>query len=92
MGGLFLILAAAAVYLFLIFPGQSAPEQREPFVHRNFGHRGLYDNEHGVPENSLAAFEAAMDAGYGCVSLCKDRRSYDRVAGVEAAGRRSRCI
>lgn len=66
MGGLFLILAAAAVYLFLVYPGQSSLEQRRPFVHRNFGHRGLYDNEHGVPENSLAAFEAAMEAGYGC--------------------------
>lgn len=28
-------------------------------------HRGLHDAAAGVPENSLAAFAAAMDAGYG---------------------------
>ncbi|MCK4776024.1 MAG: glycerophosphodiester phosphodiesterase, partial [Candidatus Krumholzibacteria bacterium] len=27
-------------------------------------HRGLHDADTGVPENSLAAFEAARDAGY----------------------------
>ena len=30
-----------------------------------YGHRGLYDNENGVPENSLAAFRAAAEKGYG---------------------------
>lgn len=30
-----------------------------------FAHRGLYDGAAGVPENSMAAFEAAAEAGYG---------------------------
>ena len=35
-----------------------------PFWHLNFAHRGLHDIEKGIPENSLAAFAAAADAGY----------------------------
>ena len=30
-----------------------------------YAHRGLYDNHHGVPENSLPAFRAAAEKGYG---------------------------
>jgi glycerophosphoryl diester phosphodiesterase len=30
-----------------------------------FAHRGLHDKARGVPENSLAAFRAAVDSGYG---------------------------
>ena len=30
-----------------------------------FAHRGLYDAAAGIPENSVAAFEKAIDAGYG---------------------------
>lgn len=57
-----------------------------------FAHRGLYDNENGVPENSLAAFRAAMEAGVGVeldVRLTKDGRivvfhdnTLDRLCGV----------
>lgn len=45
------------------------------FWHWNFAHRGLHDVENGLPENSLAAFKAARDAGYGAeldVQLSKD--------------------
>ena len=31
----------------------------------DYARRGLYDPEEGIPENSLAAFRAAIDAGYG---------------------------
>lgn len=31
----------------------------------DYAHRGLYDNEHGIPENSMAAFRRAVDKGYG---------------------------
>lgn len=40
-----------------------------------FAHRGLYDNEGSCPENSLAAFQKAVDHGYGMemdVQLSKD--------------------
>ena len=38
-----------------------APE----FLNRPFAHRGYHDLDRGVPENSRAAFEAAIEAGYG---------------------------
>lgn len=40
-----------------------------------FAHRGLYDNEKNIPENSMSAFRAAMEAGVGVeldVQLTKD--------------------
>ena len=42
-----------------------------------YAHRGLHDKTHGVPENSLAAFRAAAEGGYGAeldVHLTKDGR------------------
>ncbi len=87
------LLVLIAIYLFLIFPGQSTPEARAPFMGRNFAHRGLYDNDKGIPENSLAAFRAAMEAGYGCeldVQFTKDKKlivfhdnDYKRACGVD---------
>jgi len=82
-----------AVYLFLVFPGRVTEEARAPFAGRNFAHRGLYDNDRGVPENSVAAFRAAMEAGYGCeldVQFTKDMQlivfhdnDYKRACGVD---------
>lgn len=39
-------------------------------------HRGLHDLEAGVPENSMAAFAAAVEKGYGIeldVQLTRDQ-------------------
>ena len=57
-----------------------------------YAHRGLYDNQHGVPENSLPAFRAAAEKGYGVeldVQLSSDGHvvvfhddTLDRVCGV----------
>ena len=82
-----------AVYLFLVFPGHPTAEGKAPFIGRTFAHRGLYDNEKGIPENSLPAFRAAMEAGYGCeldIQFTKDRQlivfhdnDYKRACGVD---------
>jgi len=56
---------AGAGFLYLIAPGRSRPEQRSPFEKKNFAHRGLYDPAAGIPENSMAAFRAAAEWGYG---------------------------
>ncbi|MBR4768564.1 MAG: glycerophosphodiester phosphodiesterase [Lachnospiraceae bacterium] len=45
------------------------------FFHRNYAHRGLYDPDNGIPENSLPAFQNAVDHGFGIeldVQLSKD--------------------
>lgn len=52
------------LYLFLIRPRARKPDA-SPFLHRCFAHRGLHDADQGIPENSLAAFERAVEAGYG---------------------------
>ena len=41
----------------------------------NYAHRGLHNKEQGIPENSLAAFRAAVEGGYGAeldIHLLKD--------------------
>lgn len=43
----------------------SPPALPAAFLDRAIAHRGLHDRVHGRPENSRAAFSAAMAAGYG---------------------------
>lgn len=62
------------------------------FLHWNFAHRGLHEKDKSVPENSIAAFRAAREAGYGAeldVQLSKDGQvvvfhddTLDRVCGT----------
>lgn len=57
-----------------------------------YAHRGLYDNQRGIPENSLSAFRAAAEKGYGVeldVQLSSDGAvvvfhddTLDRICGV----------
>lgn len=92
MGSLACVGAGA---LWMLAPGRSSREQRAPFEKRYFAHRGLYDEKSGVPENSLAAFRAAAEHGYGAeldVRLTKDGAaviSHDadtkRMTGAELA-------
>lgn len=57
------VVVAIAVTVFAILPRRR--RDTSPFDHTLYAHRGLYDNNRHVPENSLAAFRAAKDAGYG---------------------------
>ena len=54
---------AAGAYLIAIAPRLCERPERMPKVY--YAHRGLYDNISDAPENSLAAFQKAVDAGYG---------------------------
>ena len=61
----FAVIALAAALLFwMLRPAPPTPEMRALVKGRAFAHRGLFDNKAGNPENSLAAFGAATDAGY----------------------------
>ena len=65
------------ILLFLIFPSVASREARAPFEHRAYAHRGLYELDQSIPENSLPAFRRAVEAGYGAeldVQLTKDGR------------------
>ena len=70
-----LIFLFAAFFLFLIFPARAPRKAREVFGRRVYAHRGLYEPDQSVPENSLPAFRRAVEAGYGAeldVQLTKD--------------------
>ena len=63
------------------------------FLSGPFAHRGYFDNENSIPENSLPSFQRAIDAGVGIeldVALSSDGvamvfhdKSLERVCGVE---------
>ena len=57
--------AAAAAAAFLIAPEKPDEKKKAPFLGRNIAHRGLHSADGSVPENSLPAFRAAVEAGYG---------------------------
>lgn len=88
------LLVLLTLWLALILPARSTKEQRAPFERRTFAHRGLYAADQSIPENSLPAFRAAVEAGYGVeldVQLTKDKvvvvfhdDDLGRVCGVKA--------
>ncbi|MBQ1509014.1 MAG: hypothetical protein IIZ47_06280, partial [Erysipelotrichaceae bacterium] len=62
------------LYLFLVMPSLRKCD-RKAFEGRYYAHRGLHDNLSDAPENSLRAFEKAVERGYGMefdVQLSKD--------------------
>ena len=67
----------SGVYLFMITPRIFKKPDRTPFFGVHYAHRGLFDNHSDAPENSLPAFQKAVDAGYGIeldVQLSKDKK------------------
>lgn len=87
------LLAACLVLLYvLLCPGRFSDAQRQMISGVNHAHRGLHSKDQKVPENSLAAFRAAVEAGYGIeldIQLSKDGQvvvfhddTLDRVCGV----------
>lgn len=92
-----LITAAVLVglYLFLIIPRLFNRPDMSSLRAYNFAHRGYYDNENGIPENSLLSFDQAIAHGYGIeldVQLSSDGvamvfhdKDLERVCGVSGA-------
>lgn len=83
----------AVLYLLAIMPRMTKRPDYTPLMGRHYAHRGLHDNKSDAPENSMAAFRKAIEAGYGIeldVQLTKDRipvvfhdETLKRVCGVE---------
>ncbi len=86
------------ILLALAFPFVIKPSARKHVLtceikKYRYAHRGFFSPEKGVPENSLAAFRAAIDNGYGFeldVHLTADKKlavihdsSLKRTAGVD---------
>lgn len=93
MGWLLALLILVLVYLFLIAPRIIGKPNRMSLYGVHYAHRGLFDNETYAPENSIAAIQKAVEAGYGIefdVQLSKDNvpvvfhdASLKRMCGVE---------
>ncbi|MBQ9959740.1 MAG: glycerophosphodiester phosphodiesterase [Oscillospiraceae bacterium] len=92
--GIIAFLILIAVYLYLIWPKKATAAQKAPLLRRSYAHRGLHNiKELGIAENSLAAFDAAMQHGYGCeldVQFTADKKlivfhddDYARVCGLD---------
>lgn len=60
-----LLLIAGGLMLWLIAPAGDLPETAQDLQEHLYAHRGLHDGNQTVPENSMAAFEGAVKAGYG---------------------------
>ena len=83
----------AVIYLFLVAPRMIGKPDVSILRGVHYAHRGLHDNKTDAPENSLKAFQLAVDAGYGIemdVQLSKDEvpvvfhdETLNRMCGVE---------
>lgn len=72
---LYLFLALAVLWLYMIKPRLRRPASLRELKKYRYAHRGLHDIGKGVPENSMLAFRLAKEAGYGIeldVHLSKD--------------------
>lgn len=63
--GVLLLLAVFILYLFLILPCTARTGKVLEYNRAMFAHRGYHNQEKYIPENSMAAFRAAVDHGYG---------------------------
>ena len=88
------IVCAAVILLFVFLLVPRVPGKKKyPFCGLNFAHRGLYDSDGPIPENSLPAFLKAAENGYGMeldVQLSRDGKvvvfhddTLERVCGVK---------
>jgi len=60
-----ILVCLCALVVFAVAPGRADSAKKAPFEGRNFAHRGLFEKDQSVPENSLAAFRRAVENGYG---------------------------
>ena len=70
------LLVLVILYLLAIMPRMVGRPDNPVFQTKFFAHRGLHDNRTNAPENSLAAFRKAVEAGFGMeldVQMSKDR-------------------
>ena len=69
------LVVLAILYLLMIMPRMIGRPDRKPHLDVLYAHRGLHDNASDAPENTMAAFKKAVDAGFGIecdVQLSKD--------------------
>ena len=69
------ILGGVLLYILAIMPKVNEKSDYVEFLGWHYAHRGFHDNKSEAPENSMRAFQKAVDKGYGIeldVQLTKD--------------------
>lgn len=69
------VIVPLILYFLMIMPGMSGRPDTASFKKWLYAHRGLHDNDGDAPENSLRAFQKAVDAGFGIemdIQMTKD--------------------
>lgn len=89
------VMALFLVYLFFLEPGRLPKNADNVLWRTKYAHRGLHRKDKTVPENSLSAFSAAVEAGYGIeldINLSSDGKivvfhdeRLSRVCGIDKA-------
>lgn len=89
----YILLFLIIIFLFVLMPRVFHKPDMTVFRIWDYAHRGYHDERAKIPENSLAAFQRAVDCGYGAeldVHLTKDGElavihdeSLKRMCGVE---------
>ena len=72
---LIILTAVIILYLLAIMPRMTHKPDKAPFCGVMYAHRGLHDNRGDAPENSMKAFERAVENNFGIeldVQLSKD--------------------
>ena len=87
------IIALVLLYFLMIMPRVVGKPNMKEFQKWLYAHRGLHDNKTDAPENSMRAFEKAVDAGFGIemdIQLTKDNVpvvfhdfTLNRICGVD---------
>ena len=78
MTGIYILICLtlpAIIYIFALAPRLDKRKETAHFRHTMFAHRGYHCQEKLIPENSIAAFKAAIAHGYGIeldIHLTKD--------------------
>lgn len=72
-----IVLFIIIIWLWLIAPRRSKRAELKSLARYDYAHRGLYNNDAKIPENSLAAFRLAAESGFGIeldLQLTADKR------------------
>lgn len=70
-----IIVLVVCIYVFLVMGKKPQHDKAEWVIRRSFAHRGLFKKDQSIPENSMPAFQRAVDGNYGIeldVALTKD--------------------
>ncbi len=87
------IVVLIILYMLAIMPRMVHKPDTRSFAKWMYAHRGLHDNDTDAPENSIKAFEKAVEAGFGIeldIQLSKDKIpvvfhdfTLERICGVD---------